>query len=665
MAVGLVVLALLELSAATHATDVGTCPETFTCTGSCSNSLLSPRSLASTLLNSGLGINALGNYVGCQQSGQQLCVVDGLVQNAIAVTQGFCLPETCIESELQSKLAMLRACPDALEKTVEACKSHFCEKGNPTCGKALDAFKLTWQGINPMQVHCGDHAVPFGISASSMVMLGVIACLTLAVCSQCMLECCVAWRRQSSRAGSRSPSVHIPLAELGPVASPDQDAVDIPPANFWKRCLAAFSIKDNLWELSQPSAQRSLSCLDALRTLSMFWIILGHVTLFQGAPLVGLANAAVEGEIIHEYSGQLILNAHFAVDTFFVLSGLLTAYVWIRKARRGLKMPSVPLMVLLRWLRLTPLVAFVVGFYGSLMQFLGSGPLWYRFVAELANCTHWLPNIFYINNFVPTDFHKQCVPWAWYLALDMQFFVVGASVLGLYTARTRMASMLKGISVATMGLLFIAGIVSAWVVATTNSLNLVSGDKLQDMMYEKPWTRCSAYVAGLLAACLITEDRWTTKLQTMQRLVAGLLWFTVFFIFAAILYVSHDFNYIASSPNWNVQTSAAYLALSRPIWAVAIVLLVLLCFGGHGGIIGEILSHRLWEPLGKLTFAAYLIHPALIRFFYYQRVQLFYFTWVELFLAYAAILPLSFVLAAVLYVTIEAPFATLTTPLKR
>ena len=31
--------------------------------------------------------------------------------------------------------------------------------------------------------------------------------------------------------------------------------------------------------------------------------------------------------------------------------------------------------------------------------------------------------LLYINNFYPTDYKKQCVPWAWYLADDMQFSI--------------------------------------------------------------------------------------------------------------------------------------------------------------------------------------------------------------------------------------------------
>lgn len=44
----------------------------------------------------------------------------------------------------------------------------------------------------------------------------------------------------------------------------------------------------------------------------------------------------------------------------------------------------------------------------------------------------WWSNLLYINNFYPADYKKQCVPWAWYLADDMQFFIVGMIILSLY-----------------------------------------------------------------------------------------------------------------------------------------------------------------------------------------------------------------------------------------
>lgn len=52
---------------------------------------------------------------------------------------------------------------------------------------------------------------------------------------------------------------------------------------------------------------------------------------------------------------------------------------------------------------------------------------------DVSKCnTMWWTNLLYINNLYPTNYLDQCVPWAWYLADDMQFFIVGIIILVVY-----------------------------------------------------------------------------------------------------------------------------------------------------------------------------------------------------------------------------------------
>jgi len=431
-----------------------------------------------------------------------------------------------------------------------------------------------------------------------------------------------------------------------------------------KQVIEAFSVSAHMRELCGRSPQRNLACLGALRALSMFWIILGHTVLFQYTPVVGLVDAMTTvPSLLVSFYGQFLMNGNFAVDTFFFLSGLLTAYVYIQKAQKGSRMPTVLEAIVLRWLRLTPLYALIVGFYACLAKYLGSGPLWYRFVAEIDNCKYWWTHLLYINNFYPSDFHQQCLPWAWYLALDMQFFIIGTLLLKLYMARIFFVLRTAGLFFTILLLLVSTG--AGWIVADTSRLDLLSGDKLQNMMYDKPWVRAPAYAIGFLFAYLVSNDSWKNRLLALPRLANVLLLVIALGGFVASICVPHNFNYDAADENWSKGTTAAYLALSRPLWTASVALLVLVCFNGHGGFINKLLTARLWEPLGKLTFAAYLIHPMLMRIFYYQRVQLIYFSTQEHLLAYTSFLALAYGIAVFLYFTVEAPFGALVMKLKR
>ena len=61
--------------------------------------------------------------------------------------------------------------------------------------------------------------------------------------------------------------------------------------------------------------------------------------------------------------------------------------------------------------------------------FFADGPVWQRTVGvgstPYENCReNWWTNLFYINNFYPWASLNQCMPWAWYVASELQFFIV-------------------------------------------------------------------------------------------------------------------------------------------------------------------------------------------------------------------------------------------------
>lgn len=66
---------------------------------------------------------------------------------------------------------------------------------------------------------------------------------------------------------------------------------------------------------------------------------------------------------------------------------------------------NVPLMYLHRYLRLTPMVGFMILFVLSLVKFFGSGPRWNESVEGAAwGCSdNWWMNLLYIQNYAKED----------------------------------------------------------------------------------------------------------------------------------------------------------------------------------------------------------------------------------------------------------------------
>ena len=56
----------------------------------------------------------------------------------------------------------------------------------------------------------------------------------------------------------------------------------------------------------------------------------------------------------------------------------------------------------------------------------------------------------------------------------------------------------------------------------------------------------------------------------------------------------------------------SYLMFTRFTWSVGVALIVFACHNGHGWVINDFLSMKIWISLSRLTYSAYLIHLFLI-----------------------------------------------------
>merc|ERR1719428_1370175 len=105
----------------------------------------------------------------------------------------------------------------------------------------------------------------------------------------------------------------------------------------------------------------------------MFWIILAHTLDFESYVGFDAPFDKVKDQTLGRASFMPVLSASFAVDSFFILSGFLGAHVLLSRPQHiGLK------AFVLRYLRLTPTLAFVLAVFATLSQQVGSGPHWFK-----------------------------------------------------------------------------------------------------------------------------------------------------------------------------------------------------------------------------------------------------------------------------------------------
>ncbi|GIY26702.1 nose resistant to fluoxetine protein 6 [Caerostris extrusa] len=95
---------------------------------------------------------------------------------------------------------------------------------------------------------------------------------------------------------------------------------------------------------------------------------------------------------------QIVIQGTFSVDSFFLI-------------------------------RLTPVYMLLIVFNTLMFKNTGSGPFWGD-DSDIDACKqHWWWNLLYINNFLPLE--SMCTTWTWYLANDMQFFLMGVILLSI------------------------------------------------------------------------------------------------------------------------------------------------------------------------------------------------------------------------------------------
>lgn len=430
----------------------------------------------------------------------------------------------------------------------------------------------------------------------------------------------------------------------------------------------AFSLYKNLGTIfSTKQTSAAITCLNGIRVLSILWVIVCHnfVWIFQ---YTGSDNVLdLFQNMVKRFSFQAISNGFFSVDSFFFLSGLLVSYLTLRQMkRRNGKFPFVMYYVH-RYLRLTPVYAFVLFLVWTLMAQLGNGPRYSpAAVPQVENCeNYWWTNFLYINNLYPWELGKECIGWSWYLANDMQFFVISPLVIiPMYMFFP------LGLAIA-MGLLFVSflstGVIAGVFDMQANTFAFLAYQyqapvnqtaNSNDLLYTKPWHRIQPYLVGLVLGYVLYKKIRVPFNRYVQLCVYLVMWGVAIVLGMSTVYGLYG--------TWNghvpsLAENVVYFMFSRFSFGVALALLVFICHNGYGGWVNSFLSMTMWLPLSRLAFNAYLIHPVVLTVVYGYLRNPLHLTEVELSVYAVGVSVISFAAAFLMTVFVEFPFGNLET----
>ncbi|XP_069125479.1 nose resistant to fluoxetine protein 6-like [Argopecten irradians] len=265
--------------------------------------------------------------------------------------------------------------------------------------------------------------------------------------------------------------------------------------------------------------------------------------------------------------------------------------------------------------RLTPAYMLVLFLEKSLFRYVGDEP----------NCREtWWTNLLYINNLY--NRRKMCFGWSWYLANDMQFYVVSPLLLV--------------------------------------PLFLATYDNYFNDYYIVPWCRMGSYIVGIVTGYIIyrtkgKEARAFLKGENAQLKAKGiniLIWISVAVTACVEVY---SINGPANGHAWSNGVNALYNAVHRSVWGMCVCWVIFACVTGNGGIVNDFLSWKLFVPLGRLSYCIYLTHILVLQYYILSVRQPIYATTLVMIFIFLGTLMLSILVSIVASLAFEAPMMAL------
>jgi len=377
----------------------------------------------------------------------------------------------------------------------------------------------------------------------------------------------------------------------------------------WLRVLKCFSIYTNGKKVldSRAGGSDHLGCLGGIRTISMMWVILCHSYLGAFSNVNTIMNRSVLLKafgFIGKRDSKLfmvIVNGFPSVDTFFLLSGLLVAYISFAALEK--KRFNIFVYYIHRYIRLTIPLAFAIGFVAFISPYLAKGPFAELFTnAGPQNCRdHWYLNLLYMNNFFNED--KMCLTVTWYLACDMQMYWYAPLIILPIWWNEKIGLVFWGLNMAAFTC--VQGYLTAHYHLGPSII--IQHEKLHGFnsdfdYYNRVYTRMQPYLIGLLLGYILFKTKGkTVRIPPVMNLIfwivsLGLGWLVVLGIYPLYRY------------EYSLVQTTIYSSFFRIPWSIALSYVIFSCIKGYGGVVDKFLSWGAFTVLSRLTYFTYLIH---------------------------------------------------------
>ncbi|XP_078335726.1 O-acyltransferase like protein-like isoform X2 [Crassostrea virginica] len=532
-------------------------------------------------------------------------------------------------------------------------------------------------------VDCSE-SYDLGTDTDAIIMILILSI----ICLVCGIATIFHIYRFSEKEGKAEPSVSLssdhvnegyipeveettfsPRIENGHINSRDTDFSSGKDQGWGERLVNIFSLYQNIPDVLSfdDHDDDSIGCVHGIRVLSLAWLVLGNSFLYAA---LSITSAPVTGNLLEGlglmkgFTFQAVISSPFSIDSFFVISGFLLTIKFLRKctAKGKVKWQAITGFYANRYIRITPVYLIIMMTYVCFYHYVGDSPLYPNSIGVADKCKQtWWHHILFVNNIIDnkgTAF-EQCMPWSWFLACIMQFYLITPILFMFYIWSSAIGTIMVGL------------LLTASVVATAIKEKRYTGDIMSMMsdggdywnnVFITPWCRVGSYCIGLLLGFLFdTYDSSKVKIDKRLNILG---WLVSLGMMITVVYSPFTKNR-EGGYSWSPLQAEVYEAMTHVVWSLSLSWLIFACAKGHGGAVNWVLSWRGFLPLSRLSYVVYLIHPVIMVLFIYNKKVLINMNTLEMSYLFLGHMLMSFAVGSLFSVGVEMPFRRLLKTLKK
>lgn len=557
-------------------------------------------------------------------------------ESKTSVKVGLCLPETCTSS-------MINENPELLS-TVEKMMKYQFGAGQP------------YGQLTLREVYCLPHetseirqysrsAIYFFLLMGAFVTANVIA-TTIDYCSSKLPENLKSNERSWRTIIIESFSLKKNLEKFLYIRENSTTSIDQQATGYAR----------------EASFNRStfFNTITGLKCIGLFWIICGHT--FLVSPITN-KNILYADKLTQTYLANIYLSAHLLVDTFFALSGLLASFFLFKEGAIGsVSTKGWIVLTLHRYWRLTPIYLLSYWFTKSVGFLVNSGPMWDYMTAEQSprlNCNResWTEAILHLSDFKSPKEH--CVPFAWFIANGIKFWMVTPIYLMLiYKSMRRGYMVVMGTVIANIVLVTVLAMRSDVDMKSLIEFKPESADNILNNMtevYTRPYSRISPYLIGLVAGhlvYLIDTNKLEVNLSKNTKTIIWTLFSITTIVMVFVVKIANGLPLEDAAVPWVFGITTAVI---RPLWALCTCWLVFALAQGQAKWLANFLSAKCWRVIVKLSFCAYLAQGEVIAQLYLSAGSADSFNYIDLICRPIVVVALTCAVSFIMVLLIEYP----------